>query len=415
MTGTTIAQAIPVAISPILTRIYTPEDFGVFAIFVAITSILGSIANGRYELAIMLPKKDEDAINLVALGILITLSISLVFLIIIIVLHGYIVEKLNNQAIGFWLYFVPLSILLIGLWNVLNYFNNRKKYYKDLTKATIIKSIVMAIAQLIIGFLKQGPSGLIGGNIISQFFANTKLFLNITKEKKLLNSVKKPKIIALAKKYRKFVVYGIPSTLSDTGALQLPYLMLPKIFDLSIAGHFAIAKRVISIPAGIISKSISQVFFQTLSSREKNKEDGFALLIQTIKKLTIISFFASLILFISSPYLFTFIFGSNWAVSGKIAQYLALIFFITFIVSPLSISFSVTMELHKIAIWQISYLISTFLFFLFFIFNKIDLELFLLLFTIHEYIFYSAYLYIIINTVKKMDKINKDKNKTCVE
>jgi len=32
MTGTTIAQAIPIAISPILTRIYTPEDFGVFAL-----------------------------------------------------------------------------------------------------------------------------------------------------------------------------------------------------------------------------------------------------------------------------------------------------------------------------------------------------------------------------------------------
>ena len=68
MTGTTIAQAIPIAISPILTRLYTPKDFGVLALFVAITSIFGSIANGRYELAIMLPKKDEDAVNILALG-----------------------------------------------------------------------------------------------------------------------------------------------------------------------------------------------------------------------------------------------------------------------------------------------------------------------------------------------------------
>ncbi|MEA1954756.1 MAG: hypothetical protein U9O24_10240 [Campylobacterota bacterium] len=60
MTGTTIAQAIPIAISPILTRIYTLEDFGIFALFIAITAIFGSIANGRYELAIMLPKKDNN-------------------------------------------------------------------------------------------------------------------------------------------------------------------------------------------------------------------------------------------------------------------------------------------------------------------------------------------------------------------
>ena len=78
MTGTTIAQAIPIAISPILTRIYTPEDFGVLALFVAITSIFGSIANGRYELAIMLPKKDENAINIFALGLIITFSMSFI-------------------------------------------------------------------------------------------------------------------------------------------------------------------------------------------------------------------------------------------------------------------------------------------------------------------------------------------------
>ncbi len=63
MTGTTIAQAIPIAISPILTRIYTPEDFGMLALFIAITAIFGSIANGRYELATMLPKKDRYGIG----------------------------------------------------------------------------------------------------------------------------------------------------------------------------------------------------------------------------------------------------------------------------------------------------------------------------------------------------------------
>ena len=74
MTGTTIAQAIPIAISPILTRIYTPEDFGILALFVAISTIFGSIANGRYELAIMLPKKDEDAINIFALGFIVNVG-----------------------------------------------------------------------------------------------------------------------------------------------------------------------------------------------------------------------------------------------------------------------------------------------------------------------------------------------------
>ena len=87
MTGTTIAQAIPIAISPILTRIYSPEDFGILALFMAIVMIFGSISNGRYELAIMLPKKDQDAINIFALGLIITLSISILLLIIVILFN----------------------------------------------------------------------------------------------------------------------------------------------------------------------------------------------------------------------------------------------------------------------------------------------------------------------------------------
>ena len=91
MTGTTIAQAIPIAISPILTRIYTPEDFGIFAIFLAITLIIGSIANGRYELAIMIPKKDEDAINIFALGFIITTFISLLLLVLVLIFQKYFI------------------------------------------------------------------------------------------------------------------------------------------------------------------------------------------------------------------------------------------------------------------------------------------------------------------------------------
>lgn len=96
LTGTTVAQAIPVMISPILTRIYTPEDFGVLALFIAITSIFGSIANARYELAIVLPEKDEDAVNIVALCILIAFSISVGLFVAVSIFHTPILRLLNN-------------------------------------------------------------------------------------------------------------------------------------------------------------------------------------------------------------------------------------------------------------------------------------------------------------------------------
>lgn len=406
MTGTTIAQAIPIAISPILTRIYTPEDFGILALFLAISTIFGSIANGRYELAIMLPKKDEDAINIFALGFIVVSCLALFLLVVVILFNDYFVILLGNEEIALWLYFIPITVFFMGLWNILNYFNNRRKNYKDLRNATIIKSIVLATIQLSVGFLKSGVTGLISGQIISQLFANTKLLKNIIKDKLFISKISRIRMLALLKKYKKFPIYSLPSTLADTSSQQLPYLVIPTIFSLTISGYFSFAKKIINLPGSLISSSISQVFYQSMVNAKNERYRLEILLFKTLKKLVLIALPTTLFLYFSTPYIFPFVFGENWTISGEIAQYLSLIFFITFIVSPLSISFSVTMELEKIALWQYSYLVTTCLLFLFFMLYEYDFITFLIFFVIHEYILYIIYLYMIIQTVKKYDNLN---------
>ena len=178
MTGTTIAQAIPVAISPILTRLYSPDDFGVYALFISIAMIFASIANGRYELAIMLPEEDEDAFNLAVLGFAITLCMSVVLLFIFVVFNRLITEILGNQEISFWLYFIPVVVLFIGLYNVLNYFNTRLEKYKDIASANIYKAFILVSVQLSIRLIKGGVVGLVSGQVLSNMVANVKLLKN---------------------------------------------------------------------------------------------------------------------------------------------------------------------------------------------------------------------------------------------
>ena len=112
MTGTTIAQAIPIAISPILTRIYTPEQFGIFALYLSISSFFAAASTGRYELAIMLPKNDEDAANVGVLAMIIALCISIFTLILIIIFNHQIASLLNNEDVSTWLYFIPVAVFL---------------------------------------------------------------------------------------------------------------------------------------------------------------------------------------------------------------------------------------------------------------------------------------------------------------
>jgi len=336
MTGTTIAQAIPIAISPILTRIYTPEDFGAFALFVAITSIFGSIANGRYELAIMLPKKDEDAINIFALGFIITSTISLILLALIILFHDYFIQLLNNEAIGVWLYFVPIAVFFIGLFNILNYFNNRKKQYKDIANATIVKSIILAITQLSIGFLKNGATGLITGQIFSQIFANMRLFKNIIKDKKLISGISKLKIIALAKRYKDFPKFSMWAILANTLSLHLTNILILSFFSVATLGFYSLVQRVLGMPSALIGSSIGQVFFQEATQEKQQTGKAIKTFNSTIKKLIIIGLPSFGILFFIVEDLFAFVFGEEWRIAGEYAEIMVIFYYIKFISSTVS-------------------------------------------------------------------------------
>ena len=404
MTGTTIAQAIPIAITPILTRIYTPEDFGVFALFIAIASIFGTIVNGRYELAIMLPRKDEDAINIFALGFIITFVISLILLILVLVFNNYFVNLLDNKEIGVWLFFIPITVFLIGLWQLLNYFNIRKKQYRDIAKATIIKTIVLSTVQLSIGLIKSGVTGLISGQIISQLFANTKLLSNIIKDKVLISKISKKKIISLAKKYQDFPKHDAPAALSNTAASVLPLILLPKLFGLAMGGYFFLAHKMIAIPSALIGKSISEVFFQEMSVKKNMRFKCWPFFIKTVKHLLFIALPISFFIVLFGPYLFQIVFGEQWKISGEIARYLAIVFLFKFVVSSVSSMLSVSGYIKKGAFWKYLYLITSLSIFTFSMLVGLKFFEFLLLFTIHEIVLYLIYFYLIAKSVRQMDE-----------
>ncbi|MDC3366067.1 oligosaccharide flippase family protein [Flavobacteriaceae bacterium] len=336
VTGTTIAQAIPVAISPILTRLYSPDEFGVYALFLSITAIFGSIVAGRYEQAIILPKKDEDAISIFSLGLLITTFISILLLILVILFNPFFTEILENESIGKWLYFTPLVIFLSGLFNLLTYYNIRKGDFKDLAKATVIKSVVLSISQLILGFLKYGAGGLISGQILSQLSSNLKLFLNIIKDKVLLASISKKNIKVQAKRYKKFPLFSTWAVLANKLSLNLNNILISTIFSLSTLGIYSLVQKVLGMPTRLIGTSISQVFLKH-ATEEKNTYGNIRKSFNsTLKKLFVIGMPFFLVIFFAVEDLFVIVFGEEWRIGGTYAKILAPLFFVRFLSSTLS-------------------------------------------------------------------------------
>jgi O-antigen/teichoic acid export membrane protein len=239
MTGTSIAQAIPIAISPILTRLYTPQDFGVLALYMSIVSIIATIGTGRYELAIMLPKKDEDAINIVVLSIIITFFISFIAFLIVFFFNIQITNLLGNSEISKWLYLTPISILLMGIYQSLNYWFNRKKKYKFLAKNQVIKSSATSTANLLFGFSKTSSGGLILGGVLGQGITTGFLGKYFFKNNTFAQKIKKTKLLALARKYKKLPIYNLPNAIIDQIRLSGINILIAKFFTTAILGQFS--------------------------------------------------------------------------------------------------------------------------------------------------------------------------------
>ncbi len=308
--------------------------------FVAIASIFGSIVTGRYELAIMLPRKDEDAINVMAISFIINVILSFFILLAVVIFHDNIVKLLGSKDISPWLYFVPFSTFLIGAYNSLNYFNNRKKYYKDLAKANVLRATGLSITQLSLGFLKAGAAGLISGQIFSQILANLKLLYNL-KGLNMLNKIEKSKLITLLQRYKDFPKFSMWGGLINTLSHRITNILVTSLYNISTLGFYSLAQRVLGMPSVLIGSSISQVYFQQ-ATKEKQKT-GKA--IKTFKNTSIKLFVVSLpifgILFFTVEDLFTLVFGEKWRIAGSYTKILAFFYMIRFISGTLSVTVSV--------------------------------------------------------------------------
>ena len=337
MTGTTIAQSIPIAISPILTRIYTPEDFGVFALYMSMASILSVAATGRYELAIMLPKKDEDAVNIVALSIIISFLVSFITLLIVFTFNSEITNLLGNPKISNWLYFIPVTVLLTGIYKSFNYWNNRKKQYRRLALSRVVQSSTTSSTNLAVGFAGVGAGGLVLSSMLGKGISTYILGKIIWKEEGgRLSQIKKLKILSLAKRYIHFPKFDVFASLANVFSQQIIHILFNVFFTATVTGYYYLTQRILNIPLSFLASAISDVFKEQASKDYKSLGHAREIYKSTFIKLFILSIFPSLILYFYAVDIFVFVFGEEWRTAGKYASILTPMLFIKFISSPLS-------------------------------------------------------------------------------
>ena len=343
--GTAFAQIISIFASPIVTRLYGPEAYGLLAIFTSLVSILGVFACLRYEFAIVLPKTDEEAANVFGLCISILLVISLLLVPVLMVSQESLIQLLNAPQIGPFLLLVPLMIFLSGSFYTLNYWNTRSRQFQRLAITQMTRSCSVTGTQLGMGFLGYASGGvLIGATILGQFVATCALGIQILREdlRYLQHHISLSGMRGVLRQYSNFPKYDLWSALLSNLSSSLPVFILSAYFTSVILGYYSLCVMVLTLPLALIGEAIGEVFFQRAAEAKNISHEKLRETVEfTLKPLIFLSLFPTLVVVLIGPDLFGVVFGIQWQEAGNYARYLSLWIFVTFLAAPINYLFNI--------------------------------------------------------------------------
>lgn len=338
--GTTLAQALSFLFSPIQTRLFSPEVFGELSVFTSITGIVGVIICLRYELAIILPKKDDEGFALLKLSWMFAAIIAGVSLIVFGFWGKQIYTRFNAPALASYWYYVPITLLLTGIIQAANYWLTRRRQFTVLSCNKVLPVLAANLVSIGLGFAGNRA---LGARLFSALVGN---IVNIV----VLASVLVPDMrvkreqqfrkVELVGKYRNFLLYDIWSALINNLAWMIVPILMNSYYGSYAAGQYSIGLRVIQLPVSIIGASIGQVFIKTANEKKYTK-NLYHYSLEVIKKLFLYTVPFGLILILFGRYIFSIVFGSQWELAGMYSQILAPWAIVWFISSPISAIYTI--------------------------------------------------------------------------
>lgn len=352
--GSVIGQLILLSAIPLLTRIYTPENFGIYAVYVGIASIVSIFTTGRYEFAIALPDSEKEAENVLKLIFGIGSLVAVFYLICIV---GYVIIY-NVETIHFqyflenFLFLIPISAFIAAVNTGLSYMVQRRKMYKISSLNTVLQNIGTVTINILIGVFVSIKWGLVLGLIAGQITSIIFLFYSL-KFKISIVQYNFKFISKTAKKYINFPKFMLFSDLAAISSQQLTPIVFSFLFNNFIVGNFSLANRFLRLPAIILTSSIASVFRNDALDEIRRIGNCHTIYRYTFKRLFWLSFPIFIILAIFAPFFFKLIFGNNWLIAGEMAQIIAIMMIFDFAALPFNSLFYVYNKQNIFMILQI--------------------------------------------------------------
>lgn len=402
LTGTTIAQGIALLASPVIARLYGPEQMGTYALFNAIVLVLSVPSSGLYEIAVVLPESDEEAVNVMGAAMLMTIGSAFVVLVVSFVCGRFLAERMGNPAIGAWLPLAALSILLINAYQILSYWTNRKQQYRRLSVSRVSRSLAISGTNVLLGVFRTGAAGLVAGTIVGQGAGAATLAWQVLREEHpSLAVLSWGRIRAAAVRYREFALFAAPTSLLNSAAAQAPIFFLTHSFDPATTGQFSLAAMIISGPSALLATSVQQVYYQRVALLQNSQPERLrAYLLRTAGYMTAIALIPLLILVTIGPSVFAIVFGEQWRAAGEYARIVAFASAINFVVAPVSSLLSVSGNIKVASAWKCVYFCTTVI--VLSIASRYSVQTFLIIYAVHQVVLYAVYFGLILRAATRV-------------
>ncbi|HDC9790043.1 TPA: type 8 capsular polysaccharide synthesis protein Cap8K [Staphylococcus aureus] len=346
-----IAQVILIITTPIITRLYSPAEFGEFTIFSNIAMILIPIINARYDLLIVNAKNDRSANILSQISFLISLLILLILIPIL--------------AISAWLYpnfildfiFIIIMLFLVSLTNIFTNYLNKERKYKVLSLINVFRAGSMALLQIIFGLLSLGSLGLIIGFSLSYITGITLGYKTFKKHFNIVRNKEETKALFLENENQ--LVYSTPSILLNSLSFSVVVFFIGILYTNTEVGIYGMAIRVLGIPVTIISLGLSKIFMQQANDYYIERGNFRNLLLKFSSTLVIVSIILYVPLYLFSEELVNILLGHSWVDAITVIKIVIPLFVIRLIVSTVSLSVIVLQKQQLELILQALFLIGT--------------------------------------------------------
>lgn len=356
--GTLGAQLITIGVMLLLVRLYTPGEIGAFSVWLSAATIIAVLLTGRYELALFSTDQRDELHAVIKLVLVLVVLLSVVVAGVLLVIP-YLTSRLPAEISHYWLALVVVAAGL-GINKLLLALLTYQQAFNRLGLARISLAACIAVAQVGAAYVLQGERGLIYGQMLGVVLATVLAALWVGRP--LLTGslgASSAKVSLVARSYSNFPKYSLPADLINTVSSQLPIILLASKFGGEIAGWFALTLRMMGAPISLLAASVLDVFKEQAAREYRETGNCRALFLSTFKVLALLALPPFIIVGFFAEPAFGLIFGEAWTESGRYAVLLIPLFYMRFVVSPLSYTIYIAQRQNLDLLWQLVLLAMT--------------------------------------------------------